>query len=80
MMATRGKGSVWAPEWRVLKDPVSGATIRQLTNYFCHNYHLYFTEPGWYDDGRRLVFEQKGLNGIRSGDRVRTSGRELRLL
>jgi len=32
------------------------------------------------DDGRRLVFEQKGLNGIRSGDRVRTSGRELRLL
>ncbi len=62
MMATRGKGSVWAPEWRVLKDPVSGATIRQLTNYFCHNYHLYFTEPGWYDDGRRLVFVSEREN------------------
>ncbi|MEZ5465470.1 MAG: glycine zipper 2TM domain-containing protein [Lysobacteraceae bacterium] len=32
------------------------------------------------DDGRRLVFEQKGLNGIHSGDRVRASGRELRPL
>ena len=32
------------------------------------------------DDGRRLVFEQKGLNGIHTGDRVNTSGRELRQL
>ena len=32
------------------------------------------------DDGRRLVFEQKVLNGIHTGDRVNTSGRELRQL
>jgi len=53
-MAT--KGTTWAPEWKAATDPVSGATIRQLTDYYCHSYHLYFTEPGWYDDGRRLVF------------------------
>ncbi len=62
-MTTRGKGSVWAPEWKTMTDPVSGASIRQLTDYYCHSYHLYFTEPGWYDDGRRLVFISERENG-----------------
>jgi len=56
------KGYVWPPEWRTLTDPVSGATIHQLTDYFCHSYHPYFTEPGWYDGGRRLVFSSERGN------------------
>ncbi len=56
------KGRIWPAEWRTLTDPVSGATIRQLTDHFCHSYHLYFTEPGWYDDGRRLVFMSEREN------------------
>lgn len=55
-MNSASKGSKWPPEWKTYKDPVTGATIHQMTDYYCHNYHLYFTESGWYDDGRRLVF------------------------
>ena len=54
-MATTGKGSHWAPEWKTFKDPVSGAMIHQLTNYKCLSNHLYFTESGWYDGDRKLI-------------------------
>ena len=37
------------------KDPVTGATIRQLTDYLAHSNHAYFTYSAWYDDGRKLV-------------------------
>ncbi|MBC7784109.1 MAG: PD40 domain-containing protein [Burkholderiales bacterium] len=37
-------------------DRTTGVPVRQLTNYFAHSYHLYFTNPGWWDGGRRLVF------------------------
>jgi oligogalacturonide lyase len=30
--------------------------MRQLTNYKGHSHHLYFTNPGWFDGGRRLLF------------------------
>jgi len=30
--------------------------VRQLTAYRAHSHHLYFTNPGWYDGGERLVF------------------------
>jgi oligogalacturonide lyase len=50
------KGQVFAPEWKEYADPNSGVTVRQLTDYKGHSHHLYFTNPGWYDAGRRLLF------------------------
>jgi oligogalacturonide lyase len=48
-------GRKWDSELREYRDPVSGATIRQLTNYLGHSNHTYFTYPCWYDSGRKLV-------------------------
>jgi oligogalacturonide lyase len=54
-MATPDSGRRWAPELTVSTDPVSGATVRQYTNYLGHSNHSYFTYPCWYDDGRKIV-------------------------
>ncbi len=43
-------------EWKTFTDSESGATVHQLTDYLAHSHHLYFTNPGWYDGGRRLLF------------------------
>ena len=48
-------GINWPSELREYKDPVSGARVRQLTNYRGHSNSSYFTYPCWYDDGRKLV-------------------------
>jgi len=49
-------GRHWPSETETYEDPASGATVRRLTNYpGTDNRHLYFTEDGWYDDGRRLL-------------------------
>ncbi|MFD1674043.1 oligogalacturonate lyase family protein [Alicyclobacillus fodiniaquatilis] len=53
---TTGKGYIWPTEWTEFRDPFSGVHIRQLTNYRAHSAHLYFTENGWYDENRRLLF------------------------
>ena len=53
-MGKQEKGRVWPSELTVTKDPVSGATVRQYTNYFAHSNHSHFTYPCWYDDGRKL--------------------------
>ena len=50
-----GVGRRIAAELTVRKDPVSGATIRQLTDYRAHSNHAYFTYSAWYDGGRKLV-------------------------
>ncbi len=50
------EGRVWPPEWRRYNDPKTGVEVLQLTNYKGHSYHLYFTNPGWYDNNRRLLF------------------------
>jgi len=49
------KGRVWPAEWRAYDDPVSGVRVRQLTRHKAHSHHLYFTNPGWYGGGRRLL-------------------------
>lgn len=50
-------GRHWPAEDETYDDPASGATVRRLTSYpGVDDYHLYFTENGWYDDGRRLLF------------------------
>jgi oligogalacturonide lyase len=46
---------IWPSERSVYKDPASGATVTQLTSHKCHSNHHYFTYPGWYDRGRKLV-------------------------
>jgi oligogalacturonide lyase len=55
-MARIGIGSRWESELNVYQDPVSGATVHQLTNYKGHSNHFYFTYPCWYDKGRKIVF------------------------
>ena len=48
-------GTLWEPEWTEYRDPVSGVNVRQLTNYKGHTHHLYFTNPGWYDNNRKML-------------------------
>jgi oligogalacturonide lyase len=49
-------GREWPPEWRESKDPETGVRVRQLTDYKGHSHHVYFTNNGWYDGGRKLLF------------------------
>ncbi|MFZ4780580.1 MAG: oligogalacturonate lyase family protein [Terrimicrobiaceae bacterium] len=44
------------PETTTYKDPASGVLVTQLTNYKGHSHHFYFTNPGWYAGGRKLLF------------------------
>jgi len=37
-------------------DALTGTKVTQLTNHKCHSHHLYFTNPGWHDRNRRLLF------------------------
>lgn len=55
-MSRRNVGRVFASERLTFPDPVGGVEITQLTNHKGHSRHLYFTEPGWYDEGRKLIF------------------------
>ena len=49
-------GVKWESEMREYVDPGTGATVKQLTNYpGGDDRHPYFTENGWYDEGRRLL-------------------------
>jgi oligogalacturonide lyase len=50
------KGEQFATEWRTYTDPISGVPVQQLTNYKGHSHHFYFTNPGWYDNDRKLLF------------------------
>lgn len=44
-------------------DAVSGAKVTKWTNYFAHQYHLYFTNLGWYDQNQKLLFCSDRGNG-----------------
>ncbi len=48
-------GDVLAPVRKTFADRESGARITQLTDFLAHSHHLYFTNSGWYDGGRRLL-------------------------
>ena len=61
---TTNAGRRWLSELTVRKDPVSGATVRQLTNYRAHSNHSYFTYPCWYDQGRKLVIASDRDNRV----------------
>ena len=49
-------------EKRIYKDPCSGVEVTQLTDYKGHSHHFYFTNPGWYDGGRKLLFSSDRNN------------------
>lgn len=55
-MARLAAGTRWKPELKVFSDPVSGATVRQLTQYKGTSSHFYFTFPCWFDHDRKIVF------------------------
>jgi oligogalacturonide lyase len=57
-----GKGDRFPAEWRTSRDRTTGVEARQLTNHRGHSHHLYFTNPGWYDGGRRLLFGSDRAN------------------
>lgn len=48
--------TVFPSETTIFRDPETGRRIRQLTAYRGHSHHLYFTNPGWWDHNRRLLF------------------------
>lgn len=48
--------NTFSSETKVFQDRVSGVQIRQLTGYLGHSNHAYFTNNGWYDDNKRLLF------------------------
>lgn len=58
MAVTQGPdvGRAWRSELTTYTDDTTGVTVRQLTDSRAHDHHLYFTNPGWYDDGDRLLF------------------------
>ena len=62
--STTNAGRRWPSELTVHKDPVSGAAVRQLTNYRAHSNHSYFTYPCWYDQGRKLVIASDRDNRV----------------
>jgi len=55
-------GRIWPAEWKDYSDPVSRVAVRQLTNYKGHSHHFYFTNPGWYAHGQKLLFSSDREN------------------
>lgn len=50
-------GRQYPAESEEYRDPETGACVRRLTTRpDTENRHLYFTEPGWYADGEKLLF------------------------
>lgn len=49
-------------EKKSYQDPSSGLPVTQLTDYKGHSHHFYFTNPGWYEDGRKLLFSSDRNN------------------
>lgn len=51
-------------------DPETDAEVRQLTDFSAHSNHVYFTNSGWYDEGRRLLFnsDRDGTHNLYSID------------
>jgi oligogalacturonide lyase len=47
---------IYPAERRVFQDRTSGVTVHQLTNHKGHSEHPYFTDDGWYDNDRRMLF------------------------
>ena len=55
-------GRIWSGETSEYTDPLSGVAVRRLTAYRGHSHHFYFTNPGWYDGGARLLISSDREN------------------
>jgi len=55
-------GDTTAPEWKTIPDFVTGLPLRQLTDYKGNSHHVYFTNPAWYDGGRKMLFGSDRAN------------------
>ena len=55
-------GSRSKAEWSAAKDHLTGVEVVQLTNYKGHSHHFYFTNSGWYDNDRKLLFSSDRNN------------------
>lgn len=53
---TTDKGRIWPAEWADETDLKTGVHIKRLTGYRGNSHHLYFTNPGWFADGTKLLF------------------------
>jgi oligogalacturonide lyase len=47
---------------KTYRDPDSGVPVTQLTDYKGHSHHIYFTNSGWYDGDRKLLFSSDRNN------------------
>ncbi len=52
----------YSSEMTEYKDRISGVTVHQLTSYLGHSNHTYFTNNGWWDNQKRLVFNSDRSN------------------
>lgn len=59
--ATTNAGRRWPSELTVHNDPVSGAAVRQLTNYRAHSNHSYFAY--WMADGEHIGYHGSNAKG-----------------
>jgi oligogalacturonide lyase len=51
-----GKGKTYHdPQFRYV-DSYSGREVLQLTDYYGHSNHFYFTDPCWFNGDRSFVF------------------------
>jgi len=48
-----GKGRVLESEVTSFRDHISNAKTTKLTNHFAHQFHLYFTNLGRYDQNEK---------------------------
>lgn len=44
------------------RDRITGLEVTQWTDYKGHSHHFYFTNPGWYDGGAKLLFGSDRAN------------------
>lgn len=49
-------------ERKTHRDRTTGLEVTQWTDYKGHSHHFYFTNPGWYDGGRKLLFGSDRAN------------------
>ncbi|MEK3725049.1 oligogalacturonate lyase family protein [Paenibacillus sp. FSL H8-0034] len=61
MILTSGaKGTIWPSERRSFQDQLTGVTVTQLTDYRSHSFHIYFTNNGFYGEGKLLFGSDRG--------------------
>ncbi len=57
-----GDEHFFKPESKEITDKKTGVSIRQLTNYKGNSHHFYFTNPGWFGNGQKLLFSSDRNN------------------